>query len=219
MKAYGAALASRSFCLTTSNADRCTVPTAPTPPADLTIKNNRDFIIGTTAPGPGSAPVAVLTPEQVAYIALAELRLDPPKPAVGPPPSINPWKMAAVGYPLWLWGEGDTDPAPVSSTVGTLTVSLSAKITQMTFTMGDGHAITCPGAGTVWRRGDVKPSQKSPTCGYAYQQPSLPKGNYTITARTDWAVTWTVNGQTGIIPFSQSASTELPVGELQVLVR
>jgi hypothetical protein len=47
----------------------------------------------------------------------------------------------------------------------------------------------------------------------------LPAGNYTVTARTYWAVDWNINGNTGTIPYVQAASTTLPVGELQVLVR
>jgi hypothetical protein len=40
-----------------------------------------------------------------------------------------------------------------------------------------------------------------------------------VTATTTWSVAWNVTGQTGVIPFVQSASTALPVGELQVLMR
>lgn len=65
----------------------------------------------------------------------------------------------------------------------------------------------------------MAPGQASPVCGYTYQKPSLPKGSYTVTATTHWSVAWNANGQTGLIPFVQSTSTTLPVGELQTLVR
>ena len=58
-----------------------------------------------------------------------------------------------------------------------------------------------------------------PACGYTYQKPSLPQGSYTITATTEWAIRWSVNGVGGTIPLYQQASTQLPVGELQVLIR
>ena len=60
----------------------------------------------------GGAPQ--ISPQQAAIIAVARLRLSPPKPVIGPSPEINEWDIAAVGYPYWLWAEGDLDPAPVS---------------------------------------------------------------------------------------------------------
>jgi len=166
-----------------------------------------------------AAPAApALTPEQVAYIASARIRLTPPKPMVGPPPEINEWKMAAVGYPLWLWTEGNLDPAPVSDSVMDIAVALDARLEGVVFDMGDGHKVRCSNLKTRWTR-SVEPGTRSPACGYAYGKPSLPAGSYTITANAVWAIDWNINGTTGTIPFYQSASTELPVGELQVLVR
>lgn len=63
------------------------------------------------------------------------------------------------------------------------------------------------------------PGAESPTCGYRYKKPSLPKGDYTVTAQTRWLVDWTINGVSGSIPVVQEATTALPVGELQSLVR
>lgn len=180
------------------------------------------FAQGVLVPGqprnPAAPPRVTLTADQVAYVAFARLKLTAPKLMVGPPPSVNKWHMAAVGYPLWLWVAGTTDPAPVSDSVGGLFVSLDAHLSKVVFSMGDGTKVTCNGTGTAWGRW-VQPGQKSPTCGHSYSEPSLPKGNYTITATTYWSVAWNVTGQTGVIPFVQSASTTLPVGELQVLVR
>lgn len=170
-------------------------------------------------PDPDPAPQAqpALTPQQVAYFAAARIRLIPPKPVIGPPPSINQWKMAAVGYPLWLWAEGNLDPAPVADSVADISVGLDARLVKIVYDMGDGHKLTCTDVSRSWTR-DVTPGAPSPACGYAYQKPSLPKGKYTITANAVWAVDWNVNGVTGTIPFNQSATTQIPVGELQVLV-
>jgi hypothetical protein len=169
------------------------------------------------AAGPAAPAAPALTPEQVAYIASARIRLTPPKPMIGPPPEINEWKMAAVGYPLWLWADGNLDPAPVSDSVLDIAVSLDAHLVRVVFDMGDGHRVTCSSLTTQWTR-SVEPGAKSPSCGYAYQKPSLPKGSYTVTANSVWAIDWNINGTTGTIPFFQSASTKIPVGELQVLV-
>lgn len=175
-------------------------------------------LVGGRASKRRATPPVTLTADEVAYIAFARLKLTAPTPMVGPPPSTNKRHMAAVGYPLWLWVAGDTDPAPVSDAVGGLFVSLDAHLSKVVFSMGDGTKVTCNGKGTAWGSW-VKPGQKSPTCGHTYAKPSLPKGNYTVTATTYWSVVWNVSGQTGAIPYVQSAQTTLPVGELQVLVR
>jgi hypothetical protein len=165
-----------------------------------------------------SASQVTLSPEQVAYIAFARLHLDPLKPVIGPPPEINRWKMAAVGYPLWLSGGGEPNPPAVSDQVYNLHVRLKAHVTSVDFLMGDGNIVTCQGSGLRWTSA-VQPGEKSPACGYQYSKPSLPRGNYTVTARTHWDVDWTINNQTGVIRMIQASSVELPVGELQTLIR
>ncbi len=169
-------------------------------------------------PGQAAAPIQ-LPPQQIAEIAVAQLTVPTVKPGIGPPPEINQWNMAVVGYPLWLYADGTTHLGPVAQTVGAQSVSLDARLSSMTYQMGDGHSVTCAGAGSVWRRGVVAPGTPSPTCGYHYEKASLPKGDYTVTAIATWSVTWTINGETGVIPVYTNSSRQLPVGELQALVR
>ena len=137
---------------------------------------------------------------------------------ITPSPEINRWKMAAVGYPLWLSVGGDTHPPAVRDSVADVHVSLKADVERVVFSMGDRHSVTCTSVTTRWNR-SIPAGQKSPACGYTYQRPSLPKGNYTVTATTYWSVSWSTSADSGVIDFVQSASTQLPVGELQVLVR
>ena len=133
------------------------------------------------------APPAI-TNAQAGAIAAARLRIPTVAPGIGPSPELNRWKMAAVGYPLWLWADGPTHVGPVSDSVGGLTVSLEARVTKVTFRMGDGKTVNCAGRGQKWTR-SVKPGAKSPNCGYSYTKPSLPKGSYTVAAIANWAVT------------------------------
>jgi hypothetical protein len=170
---------------------------------------------GDSFSGPGNRPI---TGGQAAAIAVARLQLPTIAPGIGPSAELNRWNMAAVGYPLWLWADGPTHVGPISDSVGGLSVSLDAKVSRLTFRMGDGHSITCPGLGQQWTT-TVEPGAKSPSCGYSYTKPSLPNGSYTVAAIADWAVTWTSNGQSGVINVPAVDTTELPVGELQVLVR
>ncbi len=167
----------------------------------------------------GGLPGApAIDPRTAAQIAFARLKLAAPNPVIGPSPSINQWKMAAVGYPLWLSVAGDTHPPAVSDSVAGLSVRLEAKVSKVTFNMGDGHRVACTDVTKKWTS-SVTPGKKSPACGYAYSKPSLPRGEYTITATTQWSVVWSTSTERGVIDFFQSSSTQLPVGELQVLVR
>jgi hypothetical protein len=164
--------------------------------------------------GRGNQPTA----GQAAAIAVARLQLPKIAPGIGPPPDINPWNMAAVGYPLWLWADGPTDIGPISDSVAGLSVSLDAEVSSLTFRMGDGHTVTCAGSGHPWTTA-VQPGTESPNCGYTYARPSLPDNKYTVAAIANWAVTWTSNGQSGVINVPVVDTAVLPVGELQVLVR
>ena len=211
LAAYDRRLASYNRCVSTfdpslSNAGCGNPPTPPTPP---------EFGSDTFS-GRGNTPR--ITAGQAAATAVARLQLPTIAPGIGPSPNLNPWNMAAVGYPLWLWADGPTHVGPISDSVAGLSVSLEADVSSLTFPMGDGHSISCPGTGHPWTPA-VEPGRTSPNCGYAYAKPSLPADTYTVAAMANWAVTWTSNGQSGVINVPAVDTTELPVGELQVLVR
>jgi hypothetical protein len=203
---YDRQLASYNRCVLGANPAGCgRMPTPPTPPQFRTE----------TFSGPGNQPI---TASQAGAIAVARLQLPKIAPGIGPSPDINPWNMAAVGYPLWLWADGPTHVGPISDSVVGLSVSLDAEVSSLTFRMGDGHTVTCAGSGHRWTTA-VQPGTKSPSCGYTYAEPSLPDKTYTVAAIANWAVRWTSNSQSGVINVPAVNTTELPVGELQVLVR
>lgn len=206
IRRYNQQFESYERCLATSS-NTCTVPDRNALPE---LAAWTDLQSDTAAP--------TLSPSQAGAIAVARLRLPLTPPKVGPDPNLNKWKMAAVGYPLWIWADGPTHVGPVSDSVGSLSVSLDARLAKTVFRMGDGGTVTCAGAGTPYKI-SVKPGTASPTCGYRYEKPSLPKGTYTVTAISYWAVTWTVNNTSGVITVPVAASAPLPVGEVQTLVR
>ncbi len=170
-----------------------------------------------TKKDPKAPQVVQVSPQEIAMMAVAELQLPAVKPGIGPDPTLNRWKMAAVGYPLWLWADGPTHVGPVSQRVANLFVSLDARLTSVTYSMGDGHTVTCDGPGSKWTS-DVAAGQAS-ECGYRYKKPSLPRGDYTVTATSHWAITWVIGGQSGVVNMDQVGTRQLPVGELQVLIR
>jgi hypothetical protein len=202
---YDRQIASYNRCVLSANPAGCgSIPTPPNPPQF----GSDNFS------GRGNQPTA----GQAAAIAVARLQLPKIPPGIGPSPDINPWNMAAVGYPLWLWADGPTHVGPISDSVAGLSVSLDAEVSSLTFRMGDGHSVTCAGSGHPWTTA-VQPGTESPSCGYTYAEPSLPDENYTVAAIANWAVRWTSNSQSGVINVPAVNTTELPVGELQVLVR
>lgn len=147
----------------------------------------------------------------------AALTLDLPgaHPVISPDPSLNKWKMAAVGYPLWLSVTDPRSQVSTSITVEGYQVSLSAKRSAIRYNMGDGNTVSC-GATTQWTK-SVKAGTASPTCGYRYQKPSDP-GRYKVTASAGWQVTWSVMGETGTIGIDKAGGVQLLVGELQSVV-
>jgi len=199
-------------------------PVCPVKPVPPTLVKSLPNVLNAAVSGPVTAPrtagraAPVVSPEQAAYQAVAKLKFPGTTPRVGPSPDLNRWKMVAVGYPLWLWSDGPTRVGPVAQTVADLSVSLDARVSRTDFQMGDGESVSCAGAGTEWTSA-VQPGEESDSCGYTYTQPSLPTGNYTVTATTYWKVTWTVNNTTGVITVPRTSTTQLPVGELQVLTR
>lgn len=168
--------------------------------------------------GPGAAGVAgvpVVDPVVVARHAVLRLSIPVPEVQVGPPPEVNEWKMAAVGYPLWFWVEG-VDRHAATVTEQGITVGLQARRVTTRVDTGDGNWMYC-GMTPAWYAA-VEPGTPSPGCGYRYQLPSLPEGSYEVTATTVWQVEWTALGQTGTLDLERTGPAyQLPVGELHAL--
>lgn len=162
----------------------------------------------TDAPSPPPNP-AVLGAE-----AVAQLTLPDATPKFGPDPSVNKWNMLAVGFPIWLWTDGQTQLTSSASVRG-YTVTLVATRTLVQFSMGDGTTVSC--TATAAYTPAVKPGTPSPNCGHVYQlKPD--SGSYRVAALASWNVTWSVLGQSGTIPITKGAARQLPIGELQAVV-
>jgi len=159
------------------------------------------------------APVdpAVLAQEAVASMQLRAIR-------IGMVPEEAPGSMGIVGVPAWLWVDGPDaqtfGPASSSASAGGVTVSARAKVSKLVWNMGDGGAVTCVSAGTVFKAGDG--GKRSPDCGYTYSK----QGTYTIRATSTWAITWTATtGVSGTMSLSFTSTRTLVVGEIQVVTR
>lgn len=138
-------------------------------------------------------------------------------------------RVGLVGMPTWMWVENPSPetigPMQRVVTSGPVVVSLNATMLAVNWDMGDGGHVLCPGALAPFTPyTDVAGDAPSPTCGYRYRRSSLtePGKQFEVTGSSAWQVTWTATtpaGATGgVIPQARSSSTNIRIGENQVLV-
>jgi hypothetical protein len=167
-------------------------------------------------PALGSGPS--ITPAELAQRAVRRLGIRGPAIGMEPPPG----KHGRVGLPVWLWTRRSPrtwGPASATASVPGLSVTATARGTQIVWRMGDGHQVACHGPGTPYRA--AFGGQSSPDCGYVYSEPStlLPGGVYRVTATTTWRVDWAGGGESGTLTVQRSSSTTTAIGEIQVLIQ
>ena len=173
--------------------------------------------------GRASNPVGGPSPRALADQAVEAMNLRAGQIGIVPEP--GPGKVGIVGMPAWMWiadpGEATTGPITRSASGGGITVTATARLDRVVWSMGDGATVTCAGAaarGTPYE--DGYGASSSPTCGYTYTRMSddQPSDAYTVTATSYWTVTWSGGGASGTIPLDLSRSTQITVGEIQVLI-
>lgn len=133
---------------------------------------------------------------------------------VGIVPEARPGSVGLVGMPNWMWVENPAQntwgPITRTASAAGYTVTATAKVAQVVWDMGDGQVVTC-GEGTPYE--DSFGKKSSPTCGHTY----IRQGEYTVTATSQWVITWSGIGQTGTIPMNLTRTADLTIGEAQVL--
>lgn len=161
-----------------------------------------------------SVPWEGPSPRELADRAVAAMYLKPV--TIGIVPEDLPGRVGLVGMPTWMWvsdpGESTTGPITRSASAGGTTVTATARIDRIVWNMGDGTTVAC-GVGTPYADSYGKAS--SPDCGHHYTK----QGRYTVTATSYWTVEWAGGGQSGSIPLEFSNSTQITMGEAQVLVQ
>ncbi|MGB6163296.1 MAG: hypothetical protein WCF33_12435 [Pseudonocardiaceae bacterium] len=159
---------------------------------------------------PGGAPSAA----ELARQARSQLVL--PSPRI----EANPAGAQLVNLPTWLW----LDPAawgPRSATaqVPGVSVTAVARPTSVSWSLGDGTSVTCPGQGTPFLPGG-DPRAVSPDCGHTYRSSSAGQASqaFPVTATVHWVITWSGAGQSGTFPdVTTTATARLRVAEAQAL--
>ena len=183
---------------------------------DVTAVRNADpdAAPAAAAPAPAAQPRARAPrpdPVAVARRSVANLRLKTVTPGSTP---LEPGSISIVGVPTWMWAENANALGAVTDTASVpgLSLTMTAKLTGVTWDMGDGTVIECEGTGTKWSP-DLGTGD-SPTCGHTYTT----QGTRTVTSTAHWSVTWRAStGQTGVITRDLPSTSTIRVGEVQVI--
>ncbi|MFG3323970.1 ATP/GTP-binding protein [Streptomyces sp. NPDC048171] len=161
-----------------------------------------------------------IDPEVLARRAVDSMRLDGPDVA-----SPRPGGEYAVGVPMWLWvnqGENTYGPATATASAGDVTVTATAEVTSIRWTMGDGATVACAGPGTPYR--GSQSMADSPDCGHRYTRTSSgwPGERFPLTATSTWTITWEVSagepaGDAGEWTETRDSTVGVRIGEVQVV--
>lgn len=168
------------------------------------------------------APV-VVAPTTVAEKAERSIQL--PDPGL----HFNPSDYSVVNLPTWLWIDSTMwHSYSATASVGRISATAVATPVSVTWSMGDGSSVVCPGPGNAYQP-DVPASQQQPECSHAYERSSAGQssadGNpndaaFTVVATVEWEVTWTstVAGEGGsLAPLQTSSSAPVRVEQIQAV--
>lgn len=162
---------------------------------------------------PGEPDTVVVDPVTLAYRAIAQMQLAPPLIKSAP----GPGQIGLVNMPVWLWVEKTENtwgPITRSASVPGLSVTATAQVKAVDWSLGDGNTIRCESAGTPYDK--AQGINDSPDCGHRYKKTSrlLPNCTYPVTATAHWDITWqSTLGDTGQLPMTQQATTQLRIAQ------
>ncbi|WP_344076249.1 ATP/GTP-binding protein [Streptomyces crystallinus] len=125
-----------------------------------------------------------------------------------------------VGVPVWMWVNQSATtygPNTASASAGGITVTATANVSKIVWTMGDGSAVTCNGPGTPYV--SSQEMAQSPTCGHLYSKTSAgaQRGKFPVTATSTWTINWQGGGQAGQLTEVRQTNMQVAVGEVQVV--
>ncbi|RRR87021.1 ATP/GTP-binding protein [Streptomyces sp. RP5T] len=176
-------------------------------------QNNPD---GFVAVPTGQQPRQQANPEELAQQAVDSMTL------LGPAIHINPKPggQGLVGMPVWMavdqspttWG-----PNTATASAGGVTVTATAKVSKIVWSMGDGSTVTCTTPGTVYQKSYGL--RKSPDCGHVYTEPStaVSGGTYKVTATSTWVIDWNGGGTNGQLTEVRNSSVAVTIVESQAV--
>ncbi|MCX5009184.1 ATP/GTP-binding protein [Streptomyces sp. NBC_00638] len=176
------------------------------------LDNADGFVVVPTGQQP---PVAQIDPQVLAQRAADSMTLLGPD--IASPRAAGKY---SVGVPMWMWvtqGTTTYGPNTASASAGGVTVTATAKVSKIVWTMGDGASVTCTGPGTPYT--SSKGMAQSPTCGHEYSKTSAgsQSGKFPVTATSTWTINWQGGGQAGQLTEIRQTNVQVAVGEVQVV--
>ncbi|MEV7803939.1 hypothetical protein AB0O28_13405 [Microbispora sp. NPDC088329] len=172
----------------------------------------------------GTTPVGGITAQQLMQIARAALTV--PEPKI----KLSPDVKSYVNLPTWVWLDGaEAAPRSVTATLpGVMSATVTATPQGLDIDPGtedENRAKVykdCGTTGKPYTKGADK-GDDSPPCGVRYLRSSIdqPRKAYTLTVTSVWTVVGndSQGGQLNYDPIRVSATRDVPVGEVQSIVK
>ncbi|WP_436800935.1 ATP/GTP-binding protein [Streptomyces avermitilis] len=199
----------------------------PKPPADHPVWNGADpkksdlYFRACTDGGDGfvvvpqGQPAPHVDPRELAQRAVDSMTLLGPD--IASPKAAGKY---TVGVPMWMWVNQSATtfgPNTASASAGGITVTATAKVSEIVWQMGDGASVTCNGPGTPYQASEGM--AQSPTCGHMYSKTSAVarSGKYPVTATSTWTIDWQGGGAAGQLTEIRQTNVQVAIGELQVV--
>lgn len=197
--------------------------TCPAPTTVITRFGNEIMAtLGCTMAYPQGQGAPAVTPVEAARSAIARLELHAIQ--IGMAPEVDPelgHRHSYVNVPIWMWvhepDERSWGPTSTSVSVQGYTITMTAHVDRVAWSMGDGAVVSCRQGTPFHTSMGFVPS---PDCGHLYERTSKrqPDGLYTVTATSHWSVEWSANtGQSGVLSTTTTTSTRLEIGELRAV--
>jgi hypothetical protein len=160
-------------------------------------------------------PVAQVDPRVLAQRAVDSMTLLGPD--IASPRAAGKY---TVGVPMWMWVNQSATtygPNTAAASAGGITITATAKVSTIVWTMGDGASVTCNGPGTPYTSSEGM--AQSPTCGHVYSKTSAGAQNskFPVTATSTWTINWQGGGQAGQLTEVRQTNVQVAVGEVQVV--
>lgn len=178
--------------------------------SDGGLNNPDGFVVVPTGQPPQQA-----NPQELAQQAVDSMTLLGPE--IASPRAAGAY---TVGVPMWMWVNQSATtfgPNTASATAGGVTVTATAKVSKITWRMGDGASVACNGPGTAYQASEGM--AQSPTCGHVYAKTSAgaQNGKYQVTATSTWTIDWQGGGAAGQLTEIRQTNVQVAIGELQVV--
>lgn len=161
-------------------------------------------------------PVRVVDPAVVAQQAFDQTTIPLPGIGLSPPVGVD----QVVNIPTWLWVDA-FQPVSATASVGSVSVTVTARPVRVDWSMGNGESVTCPNGGTPYDRSRLAEAQRT-SCSYTYRRSSASRaaGAFSVRATSVWRVTWAASGVSASGDFglvSRSTDVSVRVAEIQTL--